>query len=144
MTKIPVKITKLDPSIATPVYAHTGDAGFDLASSERKMIYPACTALVCTGLIFEIPLGYEIQIRSRSGLVWKGITVANSPGTIDSGFRGEVKVMIKNDSGDAMRIEKGDRIAQGVLAVALQADFIEVESLSESERGINGFGSSGV
>ena len=144
MSQIPVKITKLDPSIQTPVYAHIGDAGFDLASSERKMIYPGCTSLVCTGLIFEIPLGYEIQIRSRSGLALKGITVANSPGTIDSGFRGEVKVMIKNDSGDAMRIEKGDRIAQGVLAVALQANFIEVESLSESERGINGFGSSGV
>ena len=144
MTKIPVRIIKLDPSISTPIYAHIGDAGFDLASSERKMIYPDCTALVCTGLIFEIPLGYEIQIRSRSGMALKGITVANSPGTIDSGFRGEVKVMIRNDSGDAMRIEKGDRIAQGVLAVALQADFVVVESLSESKRGNNGFGSSGV
>ena len=144
MTQIPIRITKLDPSISTPAYAHVGDAGFDLASSERKMIYPDCTAPVCTGLTFEIPRGYEIQIRSRSGLALKGITVANSPGTIDSGFRAEVKVLIRNDSGDAMRIEKGDRIAQGVLAVALQADFIEVTSLSESERGNNGFGSSGV
>ena len=144
MTQIPIRITKLDPSISTPIYAHIGDAGFDLASSERKIIYPDCTALVCTGLVFEIPLGYEIQIRSRSGLALKGITVANSPGTVDSGFRAEVKVLIRNDSGDAMRIKKGDRIAQGVLAVALQANFIEVESLNESERGVNGFGSSGV
>lgn len=146
MNQVPLKLTKLDPSIPTPAYAYPNDSGFDLAAAADAIIYPMETALIGTGLIFEIPVGYEIQIRSRSGLALRGITVANAPATIDSGYREEVKAMLRNDSGDAFRIKKGDRVAQGVLAVAIQADFIEVPSheLSDTVRGARGFGSSGV
>lgn len=142
--QVPLKVTKLDPSIPLPQYANPGDSGFDLAAANDAIVYYQETALIGTGLCFEIPEGYEIQVRSRSGLALKGITVFNSPGTIDSGYRDELKVMLHNDKRDSFIIRKGDRIAQGVLAVSIQASFSEVKQLSDSVRGTQGFGSSGI
>lgn len=171
---VPVRVKKLHPDAAIPQYARPGDAGFDLVAVEDVLIRPGESASVPTGLAFEIPPGYEIQIRPRSGISSRTkLRISNTPGTIDSGYRGEVKVLFDNIenvfvsyydkasnevklvNGDDERINaevpkntylirKGDRIAQGVLAVVPQAIFIETANLSSSERGTGGFGSTGV
>ncbi|MDR7318894.1 dUTP diphosphatase [Brevibacillus nitrificans] len=170
---VPVKVKKLHDGATIPKYARYGDAGFDLVAVEDTIVYPSHTGLVRTGLAFEIPDGYEIQVRPRSGISAKTrLRVSNAPGTIDSGFRGEVKVIIDNLNPMVTNVEdfkpeiklitgwsmemdesypkgaylicKGDRIAQGVLAEVPIADFELVDELDETERGTGGFGSSGV
>lgn len=138
-----IKVNKIDESANIPKYAHKGDSGFDLASTESCTISPGETKLISTGLAFSIPEGYEMQVRPRSGMSAKSkFRVANSPGTIDSNYRGEVKIIAENTGHRPIFIEKGDRIAQGVICPVYEAVFIE-EELSETVRGKNGFGSSG-
>jgi len=127
-----------------PKYARHGDAGMDICAAEDDMISPFNWTAVSTGLYVEIPEGYEIQIRSRSGLAFKyGVAVLNSPGTIDSGYRGEIKVILKNNDYRRYNIKKGERIAQMVVAPVTNATFIEVAELSDTERGEGGLGSTG-
>ena len=127
-----------------PCYAREGDAGMDICAAEDKHISPFNWTTISTGLYLEIPEGYEVQIRSRSGLAAKhGIQVLNSPGTIDSGYRGEIKVILKNSDYHRYEIKKGERIAQMVVAPVTTATFIEVAELSDSERGVGGLGSTG-
>jgi dUTP pyrophosphatase len=131
-----------------PDYAKEGDSGFDLRANENGSLKPLERKLVGTGLYFELPKGYELQIRPRSGLAYKnGITVLNSPGTVDTGYRGEIKVLLVNLSDEKFNWEKGERIAQGVIAHRISTDYgklIEVKEISESERGEGGFGSTGT
>lgn len=145
-----VKVKKVLDHVELPEYATSGAAGFDLRAAHDVYVHPNGTALVDTGLAFEIPEGYEMQIRPRSGLSAKTkLRVANSPGTIDSDFRGSVKIILdniydKNPGGlDSFRIEAGDRIAQGVIVPVIQVEFEEVEELDETERNEGGLGSTG-
>lgn len=144
--KLPIKFIN-ESSNKNPVYAKVGDSGFDLRSNEHGVLKPLERMLVSTGLFFELPDGYEMQIRPRSGLAAKhGITVLNSPGTVDTGYRGEIKVILVNLSNDTFSFEKGERIAQAVITSRVSSDFgelIEVTDISDSERGITGFGSTG-
>ena len=131
-----------------PDYAKEGDSGFDLRANENGSLKPLERKLVSTGLYFELPEGYELQIRPRSGLAYKnGITVLNTPGTVDTGYRGEIKVLLINLSNEEFTWEKGERIAQGVVTTRLNDEYgelIEVKKINESERGEGGFGSTGT
>ena len=139
-----LKIKKLKNEAQIPSYQTKEAAGFDLHSIEDVILKPGERRLIRTGLAFEIEFGYEIQIRPRSGLAFKhGITVLNSPGTIDSDYRGEIKVLLINHSNEEFEIKKGDRIAQAVVVPVIQAEIIEVEELSDTARGEGGFGSTG-
>ena len=139
-----LKIKKLKNEAVIPSYQTKEAAGFDLHSIEDVVLKPGERKLIGTGLAFEIEYGYEVQIRPRSGLAFKhGITVLNSPGTIDSDYRGEIKVLLINHSDEEFEIKKGDRIAQAVVASVIQAEIVEVEELSSTERGEGGFGSTG-
>jgi dUTP pyrophosphatase len=174
MTKTNVNVRKLHPDAIVPQYAKSGDSGFDLVAVEDVVISPGKTALVPTGLSFEIPDGLELQVRPRSGVSLKTkLRVANTPGTVDTSYRGEVKIIVDNITvPDECRIpgfyplsientqltddnlpacvpgtyiiRKGDRIAQGVIAPVSQAAFTVVDTLSDTERGASGFGHSGV
>lgn len=129
-----------------PAYQSLLAAGLDLlAAVDGKItLAPGARALVPTGLAMALPAGFEAQVRPRSGLAAKhGVTVLNTPGTIDADYRGEVKVILINLGDDPFEISRGDRIAQMVIAPVLQADIVEVEVLSETERGSGGFGSTG-
>lgn len=127
-----------------PAYATTGAAGMDVVSAEDVVIAPGARHAVATGLAVAIPAGYEIQVRPRSGLALKhGITVPNTPGTIDSDYRGELKVILINLGGEPFAIARGDRVAQLVLAPVVQAAWAEVAELDATERGAGGFGSTG-
>jgi len=129
-----------------PTYATGASAGMDLpANIDSPIVLKSLErTLVLTGLFIELPVGYEAQIRPRSGLAAKsGLTVLNSPGTIDADYRGEVKVILVNLSKDDFTINDGERIAQMIIAKHEQAEWIEVEELMESERGAGGFGSTG-
>ncbi len=130
-----------------PEYQTIGSAGADVCAylNETICLKPGMRYMVPTGLRFEIPCGYEIQMRPRSGLAAKnGITCLNSPGTIDSDYRGEVKVILINHGDEDFIINNGDRVGQIVLAPVFQASFKLVDNLSETERGAGGFGSTGV
>ena len=132
-----------------PEYATLGASGFDLRANEDIVLKAGEFKGVSTGLFFELPLGYEIQVRPRSGLAFKnGVTVLNSPGTVDSDYRGEVKVILINHSKVDFTITKGDRIAQAVISAVLAKNFINldrVDSISNNtNRGTGGFGSTGV
>lgn len=143
--KVNVKIKSLNENAVIPKYQTEGAAGFDFHSTDDKVIMPGETELIGTGLGFGIPNGLEIQVRPRSGLSAKtGLRVANSPGTVDMDFLGEVKIILTNTSHIPQHIRKGDRIAQGVLCPVYQAEFVEVEELDSTERGIGAFGSTGV
>ncbi len=142
MKEININITSVSGKV--PVYATDGAAGFDFAANEAFLLRPHETALVGTGICMEIPMGFEVQVRSRSGLACKGIVVANSPGTIDSDYRGEIKVIIRNTTDKEFQINIGDRIAQGILAAVERAAFSLVDNLSETKRNVGGFGSTGV
>lgn len=144
-------IIRLDHSkgLDLPSYETAGSSGLDLraavAEDRQIVLLPGRRALVPTGLIFEVPEGYEVQIRPRSGLAFKhGITCLNTPGTVDSDYRGEVKVLLVNLSDDDFRIERGMRIAQAVVAPVARAVVEERASVSETTRGDGGFGSTGV
>lgn len=141
-----VKVKRLRADAVIPEYATPGAAGFDLAAVEDVVIAPGETKLVPTGIAVEIPWGYEMQIRPRSGFSLKTpLRIANAPGTIDSDFRGEVKIIVTNTSENkGFYIKKGDRIAQGVIAPVMRAVFEEADDFSETDRGDGGFGSTGV
>jgi len=132
---------------ALPSYQTAGAAGVDLCAllDNPVTLNPLERVLIPTGLFIELPLGFEAQIRPRSGLAFKhGLTVLNSPGTIDSDYRGELKVLLVNLSNEAVSVQDGERIAQMVFARHEQGHFMEVEALSESQRAERGFGSTGV
>ncbi|MXO96609.1 dUTP diphosphatase [Erythrobacter aquimaris] len=127
-----------------PRYATDGAAGMDVLSAEAVSLKPGQRHAVATGFAVAIPDGYEIQVRPRSGLAFKhGITVPNTPGTIDSDYRGELKVLLINHGDETFAIERGDRIAQLVLAPVTQAAWEEVDELDDTSRGEGGFGSTG-
>lgn len=143
---VPVRIQRLPHGhgLPLPSYATAGAAGMDVVSAEALILRPGARLAVATGFAMAIPPGYEIQVRPRSGLALKhGIAVANTPGTVDSDYRGEVKVILVNQSDDNFPIDRGDRIAQLVLAPVTLAAWQEVETLDETARGDGGFGSTG-
>lgn len=148
MGSIPVRVKKLEGNnLPLPAYATKGSAGFDLSAciTTEETLAPGEIKLIPTGLSFEIPEGYEIQIRPRSGLAAKnGISIVNTPGTIDSDYRGEVKIIMINHSKTPFVIKRGERIAQAVLNAAPQAQLIEAEELTDTTRGAGGFGHTGV
>ncbi len=128
-----------------PSYETTGAAGMDVRSADSFVLEPGERLLVPTGFAIALPNGYEAQIRPRSGLAVKhGITVLNAPGTIDSDYRGEIKVPLINHGKSSFRVTKGDRIAQMVIAPVTHVVFLEAQNLDETARGSAGFGSSGV
>lgn len=142
--KVEVKRLPHGAGLPLPAYATSGAAGMDVVSAEDVTLAPAARHAVATGLALAIPEGYEIQVRPRSGLALKhGITVPNTPGTIDSDYRGELKVILVNHGAEPFVIQRGDRVAQLVLAPVVQAAWDEVEELDATERGAGGFGSTG-
>lgn len=139
-----LKIKKLNQDAQIPKYATPGSAGFDLAAIQRTEMPPGETRLVKTGLAVAVPAGYELQVRPRSGTSLKtGLRVANSPGTVDSDYRGEVCVIMTNTGDQIYYIEKGERIAQGVICPVFQVEFEETDTLDDTSRGSGGFGSTG-
>lgn len=163
-----IKIKRLHPDAIIPKYAHEGDSGFDLVAVENVIIEPGKTVNIRTGIAVELPKGYELQVRPRSGITLR-TKLRVQLGTVDSNYRGEIGVIVDNINERVMKsfwevetisndiiqidsprvqgsyiIRKGDRIAQAVIAPVVQANFEEVDELSDSERGQNGFGSSGV
>ena len=141
---VSIQYTRNHPKAVEPRYAKPGDAGFDLSSVEYYRILPGETTLIDTGLAFAIPEGFELQIRPRSGRSLKTkLRVANAPGTIDSGYRDTVKVIVDNTGIEPIHIAPFERIAQGVLQRVPKAVFEEVDELDETERGKDGFGSTG-
>ena len=140
-----LRVKRINPDAALPAYQREDDAGMDLRSVDELSVPPRGRALVRTGLVMALPPGYEAQVRPRSGLALKsGITVLNTPGTIDSGYRGEVGVILFNTTDEPFAVRKGDRIAQLVVAAVVEAQVAEVAELGETERGAGGFGSTGV
>ena len=145
--KVEVRVKRLNhgAGLALPVYATSGAAGMDICAAESLNLRVGKRHAVATGFAFAIPEGYEVQVRPRSGLALKhGITCLNTPGTIDSDYRGEVKVILANLGEDDFMINKGDRIAQIVVAPVTHGNLIEVEDLDATVRGTGGFGSTGV
>jgi dUTP pyrophosphatase len=149
MTGIPtidVKIKRLDKTVELPSYAYVGDAGLDLRACEAVTIEPLKRVLIPTGLAVAIPEGYAGFVQPRSGLALKlGLSIANTPGLIDSHYRGELKIIAVNlDTQSTIAIEKGERIAQLVIQQVPKVTLVEVDELDETDRGQGGFGSSGV
>jgi len=144
-SRVQVLISRLDPDLPLPRYAHPGDAGVDLYAREDVNLAPGQRALVSTGVAIALPAGYAGFVHPRSGLAARhGITMVNAPGTIDAGYRGEILVNLLNtDSHEAFSIGRGDRIAQLVVQRVSEAHFVEVESLPGSQRGDTGHGASG-
>lgn len=143
---IKVNVQMLDGAIL-PAYQSRGSAGADLCArlDEPVILPPGKTMLISTGIIIEIPEGYEAQIRPRSGLALKhGITFLNSPGTIDSDYRGEIKIIVTNFGSEDFKIENGMRIGQMVFARVFRGEFIKVDKLNKTERDEGGFGHSGI
>ncbi len=139
-----INIKKLSSDVNIPKYQTEGSVGFDLESRDELTIASGESALVSTGLAFELPCGYELQVRPRSGLALKhSITVLNTPGTIDSDYRGELKVILINHGKSDFHIAIGDRVAQAVVNRVEIAKLIEVDELSSTERSDSGFGSTG-
>jgi dUTP pyrophosphatase len=144
----PMKINIINSSKhALPAYETKSSAGMDLRANldVPVLLKPLERALIPTGLFIEIPDGYEAQVRPRSGLAFKnGLTVLNSPGTIDADYRGEIKVILVNLSGEDFLIEDGERVAQMIIAAHERAELVEVKELEKTERGAGGFGHTGV
>lgn len=145
MNKVDVLIQRLDEGLPLPSYAHAGDAGADLVAAVDIELPPGERMVVPTGIAIALPDGYAAFVHPRSGLGAKfGVTIVNAPGTIDAGYRGEVKVTLLNtDARDTVRLRRGDRIAQLVVQRVEQAVFHEVTALPGSARGTGGFGSTG-
>ena len=140
-----LRFKKVHPDAVLPSYAHPSDAGMDLRSVDDLTLAPGQRALVHTGLVMLLPPLYEAQVRPRSGLALKnGVTVLNTPGTIDSGYRGEVGVILINLGQAAFDVRKGDKIAQMVIAAVTQPNIEETDVVDETDRGSGGFGSTGV
>lgn len=146
MPNVAIQVVRLDEAAVLPTYAHPGDAGCDLVSIEQLTLKPGNRALVRTGIAIAIPEGYVGLVNPRSGIATKhGVTVVNAPGTIDSGYRGEIRVgLINLDRETPFEIEVGMRIAQLVLVPVISANFIQVANLDDSVRGTDGFGSTGI
>ena len=144
--RISVPIKRLDPTVELPTYAYAGDAGLDLRANEEVTLAPHERRLVSTGLAVAIPEGYAGFVQPRSGLALKeGLSMANTPGLIDSHYRGELKVCAVNlDNERPITISRGERIAQLVIQRVPVVDLVEVEELDETDRGTGGFGSSGA
>ena len=143
---VPVQVKRLPhgSGLPLPAYATSGAAGMDVVSAEDVTIAPGARHAVATGIALAIPQGYEVQVRPRSGLALKhGITVPNTPGTIDSDYRGELKVILINHGTEPFAIQRGDRVAQLVLAPVVQAAWEDVTELDATDRGEGGFGSTG-
>jgi|TARA_Y100000034_G_scaffold46233_1_gene56891 dUTP pyrophosphatase len=141
---VKIKIKKIHPDAIIPKYAHKGDSGMDVYSVEEFELKTLERKLVKTGLSFEIPVGYEIQTRPKSGLAIKyGITIVNAPGTIDSCYRGELGIILMNTDKENYSVKKGEKIAQIVLQKVEEIEFIKTENLNSTSRGENGFGSTG-
>ncbi|MBU0628208.1 MAG: dUTP diphosphatase [Nanoarchaeota archaeon] len=141
---INIKIKKLKETAIIPKYAHEGDAGVDLYSTEDYILNPGERVLVSTGIAISIPEGYEAQVRPKSGLALKhGISIVNTPGTIDCKYRGEIGIITINLGKEDYKIEKGHKIAQMVFNKIEEADFEEVKELDNTKRGEGGFGSTG-
>jgi dUTP pyrophosphatase len=142
-----LRVKKKNEKVPLPEYETGGSAGLDIRAfiPSDLTIHPMGRAKIPTGLFLEIPKGYEAQIRPRSGLALRwGITVLNSPGTIDSDYRGELEVVLINTGSESFTVKNGDRIAQMVISPVVRASISEVERLSETERGSGGFGSTGI
>lgn len=163
LNQVVVKFKKVHPDAKLPKYAHEGDAGMDVYAVEDVMLDVGKPTLVKTGLVAEIPNGYEIQVRPRSGLALKGVSVFNAPGTIDAKYRGEIGVVLyavkgnitissgvvdekgwRTDSQECFQIKKGDRIAQLVLAPVTTCTPVETDEVNDTDRGTGGFGSTGI
>ena len=142
---VDVLVRRLDPDVPLPSYAHPGDAGVDLVTTERAEVAPGERVLLPTGIAIALPEGYAAFVHPRSGLAVRyGVSLVNAPGTVDAGYRGEIKVSLVNlDPREPVVLERGDRIAQLVVQRVEHAVFHEVESLPGSDRGEGGFGSSG-
>lgn len=139
-----IKIIKLNEAAQVPHYSHADDAGLDLFAIQSHQILPGASALIPTGIAIELPHGTEAQVRPRSGLALKhSITVLNSPGTIDAGYRGEIGVILINHGQEIFEVSAGMKIAQMVIAPVLRAEIEEVTELSATRRGEGGFGSTG-
>ncbi|WP_433410617.1 dUTP diphosphatase [Saccharomonospora azurea] len=140
-----VLISRLDPDVAVPSYAHPGDAGADLVTTSDVHIAPGERVVVGTGVAIALPEGYAGFVHPRSGLAARaGLSIVNAPGTIDSGYRGEIRVCLVNlDPRETIVLRRGDRIAQLVVQRVEHADFVEVERLDETVRGAGGYGSTG-
>jgi len=141
---MPLKVKRLHPSAVLPSYARAGDAGLDLYAVRALIIAPGTSALVPTGIAIELPPGTEGQVRPRSGLALKhAITVLNTPGTVDEGYRGEVGVILINHGRTEFAVEAGMKIAQLVVSPRIQVEVVEAAELGDSHRGTGGFGSTG-
>ena len=146
MSQVQVLITRLDPDLPLPRYAKPGDAGADIVSRVDITLAPGERALVPTGIAIALPDGYVALVHPRSGLAIKhGVTMVNSPGTVDAGYRGELQIiLINHDRSESISFKRGDRIAQLVIQQVERAEFVEVSELPGSGRGEGGFGSTGV
>ncbi len=142
---VEIALVRLDDGVPVPSYAHPGDAGADLATTVDVTLAPGERAMVPTGLSIALPEGYVALVHPRSGLAARhGLSIVNAPGTVDAGYRGEIKVMLVNlDPREEVTLHRGDRIAQLVIQRFERATFVEVESLPESARGVGGYGSTG-
>jgi dUTP pyrophosphatase len=138
-----VRFKRLRPCARLPERATPGSAGFDLYAAEHAVLQPGQRLVVGSGWATEFPPEWELQVRSRSGMAGRGITVANAPGTVDSDYRGELAALLVNNSAEPYLIEPGDRIAQILFARVPVAVLVEVDELSETARGTGGFGSTG-
>jgi dUTP pyrophosphatase len=142
---VKVLIKRLDPGVPLPLYAKGGDAGADIVSAVDITLAPGERALVPTGISIALPDGYVALVHPRSGLAIKhGVTMVNAPGTVDAGYRGELKlILINHDPSESVSFKRGDRVAQLVIQQVERAEFIEVQELPGSGRGTDGFGSTG-
>lgn len=139
------KVKKVKANAIIPHYANPGDAGMDFFSTEKYVLKPGERVCVSTGISTEFPMGYELQIRPRSGLALKkGLSIVNTPGTIDAGYRGEIGVILINLGQEVVEVNPGDKICQAVFTKFEQAEIEEAAELSSTERGAGGFGSSGM
>ncbi|MFC4006840.1 dUTP diphosphatase [Nonomuraea purpurea] len=145
MSDVEVLVQRLDAELPMPSYAHPGDAGADLHAAEDVELMPGERAVIGTGVAIALPNGYAAFVHPRSGLAAKhGVTLVNAPGTVDAGYRGEIRVtLINTDAKEPFRLRRGDRVAQLVVQRVERAAFHEVERLPGSTRGANGFGSTG-
>ncbi|GAA1088038.1 dUTP diphosphatase [Nocardiopsis metallicus] len=142
---MPITVRRLDPGLPVPEYAHPGDAGADLYAAVDVHLEPGERATVPTGLAIALPEGYAAFVHPRSGLAARhGVTVVNAPGTVDAGYRGEIRVTLLNtDTNTPVKLARGDRIAQMVIQRVERAEFVEADELPDSVRGAGGFGSTG-
>ncbi len=145
MPDLEISVLRLDPDLPLPAYAHPGDAGADLVTTVDVTLAPGERAMVPTGIALALPEGFVALVHPRSGLAARhGLSIVNTPGTIDAGYRGEIKVLLINhDPKEPIELRRGDRIAQLVVQRFEQARFVDVEVLPESVRGAGGYGSTG-